>query len=223
MSVSISASLFDIDQMIVPWKGRDSLGNMLVLGNPLVPKDPDWDVPPLPGAEEEAKALADRLTVPVYIGSAADKARFMADARSADSLYIAAHATSDPREPLTGGFVMLSGPNPDQAFLRAKEVSTMGLKASIAVLSACQTGLGMAHEGGTIGLARSFQKGGVPRVVMSLWSVSDEATVYLMDRFSEHMLTQPPSEALRLAMLDARKRYDDPSLWAPFTLFGTPR
>jgi hypothetical protein len=223
MSVSISASLFDVDQMIRPWAGRKSLGNMLVLGNPVVPKDPNWDVPPLPGAEDEAKALAGRLGVPVYVGAAADKARFMADASAADSLYIAAHATSDPREPLTGGFVMLSGPDTDQAFLRAKEVQTMGLSASIAVLSACQTGLGMAHEGGTIGLARSFQKSGVPRVVMSLWSVSDEATVYLMDRFSEHMMTAVPAEAMRLAMLDARARYDDPSLWAPFTIFGTPR
>lgn len=223
MSVSISASLFDVDQMIRPWSGRASLGKMLIFGDPLVPKSPDWDVPGLPGAAQEARSLADRLELPAFIGPDAAKSRFVSDARGATSLYIAAHATSDPREPLTGGFLMLSGPDADGAFLRAKEVQTMGLRANLVVLSACQTGLGMAHEGGTIGLARSFQKGGVPRVVMSLWSVSDEATVHLMDRFAAHMLEHTPSEALRLAMLDARKKYDDPSLWAPFTLFGTPR
>ena len=91
------------------------------------------------------------------------------------------------------------------------------------VLSACQSGLGFNHDGGVIGLARSFQKAGVPRVVMSLWSVSDEATLYLMDHFQLQAMANVPAEALRLAMLDTRKKYPDPALWAAFTLFGTPR
>ena len=118
---------------------------------------------------------------------------------------------------------MLAGPSPDEAFLTAGEVQQMRLQASLVVLSACQSGLGFAHDGGVIGLARAFQKAGVPRVVMSLWSVSDEATLYLMDRFQLTAMNNPPAEALRLAMLDARQKYPDPALWAPFTLFGTPR
>ena len=58
---------------------------------------------------------------------------------------------------------------------------------------------------------------------MSLWSVSDEATLYLMDRFQLAAMTNVPAEALRLAMLDARTKYPAPALWAPFTVFGTPR
>ena len=46
----------------------------------------------------------------------------------------------------------------------------------------------------------------MPRVVMSLWSVSDEATLYLMDRFQLTAMNNPPAEALRLPKLLTRLR-----------------
>lgn len=223
MSVTVSAGLFDLDQMMRPWRGRSEYGNMLVVGDPRVPTTPEWRVPPLPGAASEAALLAERAAVPALLGEAATKAAVLDRMGSARLLYFAAHGVSDPRAPLSGGFLMLAGPTPDEAFLTAGEVQQMRLQASLVVLSACQSGLGFAHEGGVIGLARAFQKAGVPRVVMSLWSVSDEATLYLMDRFQLAAMDNPPAEALRLAMLDTRQKYPDPALWAPFTLFGTPR
>ncbi|MBA3766613.1 MAG: CHAT domain-containing protein, partial [Acidobacteria bacterium] len=87
----------------------------------------------------------------------------------------------------------------------------------------CQTGLGKVHDAGVIGLSRAFQIAGVPRVVMSLWSVNDKATAELMKSFVKYLQTHMPSEALRLAMLDVRKRRPEPSQWASFVLFGTPR
>jgi hypothetical protein len=223
MSITVSAGLFDLDQMIRPWTGLDEYVDPLVVGDPLVPASPDWKVPLLPGAASEARMLADRVAAEALIGEAATKTAVLARMRSARMLYFAAHGVSDPRAPLTGGFLMLSGPSPDQAFLTAGEVQQMSLRANLVVLSACQSGLGFNHDGGVIGLARSFQKAGVPRVVMSLWSVSDEATLYLMDRFQLQAMANVPAEALRLAMLDTRKKYPDPALWAAFTLFGTPR
>jgi hypothetical protein len=223
MSVTVSAGLFDLDQMLRPWRGRSEYGNMLVVGDPRVPTTPEWRVPPLPGAASEAALLAERAAVPALLGEAATKAAVLDRMGSARLLYFAAHGVSDPRAPLSGGFLMLAGPSPDEAFLTAGEVQQMRLQASLVVLSACQSGLGFAHDGGVIGLARAFQKAGVPRVVMSLWSVSDEATLYLLDRFQLAAMNNPPAEALRLAMLDTRQKYPDPALWAPFTLFGTPR
>jgi CHAT domain-containing protein len=209
--------------MIRPWGGLDEYQSLLVVGDPLVPVSPDWKVPRLPGAAREAQMLAERVAADALIGEAATKAAVVDQMGYARLLYFAAHGVSDPRQPLTGGFLMLSGPNPDQAFLTAGEVQRMQLEANLVVLSACQSGLGFNHDGGVIGLARSFQKAGVPRVVMSLWSVSDEATLYLMDRFQLAAMVHVPAEALRLAMLDTRKKYPDPALWAAFTLFGTPR
>lgn len=223
MSVTVSAGLFDLDQMIRPWGGLEEYRNILLVGDPLVPSTPDWSVPRLPGAVKEAELLASRSNADALIGERAMKTAVVDVMESARILYFAAHGLSDPRKPLTGGFLMLSGPTPDDAFLTAGEVQQMDLQASLAVLSACQSGLGMEHDGGVIGLARSFQKAGVPRVVMSLWSVSDEATVYLMDRFQLAAMVYMPAEALRMAMIDTREKYPDPALWAPFTLFGTPR
>ena len=227
MSVSVSPGLFDLDQMLAGGR-RGRRGGALIVGDPVVPETPDWSVPRLPGAQAEAEALATHWDAQgrrhtLLLGEAATKEAVASRMESAELLYFAAHGISNPREPLTGGFLMLSGDSPETAFLTAKEVQSMRLSAELAVLSACQSGLGFNHDGGVIGLARSFQKAGVPRVVMSLWSVSDEATVLLMDRFRHHLDGNVAAEALRLAMLDARETYPEPALWAPFTLFGTPR
>lgn len=223
MSITVSAGLFDLDQMIRPWKGVEEYRDLLVVGDPRVPPSPDWKVAPLPGAASEALMLADLAAVDALVGDAATKSAVVSRMESARMLYFAAHGVSDPRQPLTGGFLMLAGPSPAEAFLTAGEVQKMQLEADLVVLSACQSGLGLNHEGGVIGLARAFQKAGAPRVVMSLWSVSDEATVYLMDHFQRAAMSKVPAEALRVAMLETRKKYPDPALWAPFTLFGTPR
>ncbi|WP_285712015.1 CHAT domain-containing protein [Erythrobacter oryzae] len=223
MSITVSAGLFDLDQMIRPWAGLDEYLSLLVVGDPRVPTTPDWRVPPLPGAAREAQMLAERVSAEPLLGEAATKAAVMERMRSARMLYFAAHGVSDPRDPLAGGYLMLAGPTREEAFLTAGEVQRMRLRADLVVLSACQSGLGYNHDAGVIGLARAFQKAGAPRVVMSLWSVSDEATLYLMDRFQLAAMQHMPAEALRLAMLDARKKYPEPALWAAFTLFGTPR
>ncbi len=222
-SISIASSLFDVDQMVLPWRGRGEFDNALIVGNPTVPDIPDWQVSSLQGAEREAEMLAAAVGADALTGREATRALVAERMLSASVLYIAAHGASNPRDPLRGGFLMLSGEDENSAFLRAGELQTWRLRASLAVLSACQSGLGMNHEGGVIGLARSFQKAGVPRVVMSLWSVEDGATLYMMRSFQRHVMTTIPAEALRLAMLETREQFPDPALWASFTLFGTPR
>ena len=229
VTVSVSAGLFDVDQMIAPWSGRAAFRNPLIVGDPVVPPDPRWRVARLPGAQMEANALATQLGTSALIGDEATKARIAPAMSSASAIYFAAHGISNPEEPLTGGFLMLAGADPPSAYLTAGEVTRSRLRAQLAVLSACQSGLGMIHDGGVIGLARSFQKAGVPRVVMSLWSVSDDATVMLMSSFNRHVMTMTPAAALRQAMLEARTALasedgeDIPAWWAPFVLFGTPR
>ena len=222
-SISVASGLFDIDQMVQPWGGRAEFDNPLIVGNPTVPFSPDWRVASLPGAEREAEMMADAVGADALTGREATRTIVAERMPGASILYIAAHGVSNPRDPLRGGFLMLSGPSEEEAFLRAGDLQTWPLTASLAVLSACQSGLGMNHDGGVIGLARSFQKAGVPRVVMSLWSVADGPTLFLMERFQEHVMQQIPAEALRLAMIEARARYPDPALWASFSLFGTPR
>ena len=96
------------------------------------------------------------------------------------------------------------------------------------MLSACQTALGKEIKGeGLVGLTRAFMYAGAPRVVASLWQVSDLATAELMKAFYHGMLQQhlPPASALRAAQLHLSRdpRWAAPYFWAGFVLQGEYR
>jgi CHAT domain-containing protein len=74
----------------------------------------------------------------------------------------------------------------------------------LAVLSACETGLGDVAGGeGTFGLQRAFHLAGTRDVVASLWKVPDRPTAALMALFYRNLWDKelPPVEALRQAQL----------------------
>ncbi|HEY0320353.1 MAG TPA: CHAT domain-containing protein [Pyrinomonadaceae bacterium] len=221
MSVSVVPNLFDIEDNTKAWTPR--YRNPLVVGNPYFPPDANWKVPPLPGAEEEALAIAKMINARPLIRRRATKRRVMARAANADFLYFATHGIASSDDPLTGGFLFLTDRSLTKGFWTAKEIQSSRLTAQLAVLSACQTGLGKIHDAGVIGLSRAFQIAGVPRVVMSLWSVNDKATAELMKSFVKYLRSNVPSEALRLAMLEVKRDRPQLSQWASFVLFGTPR
>jgi CHAT domain-containing protein len=75
----------------------------------------------------------------------------------------------------------------------------------LAVLSACETGLGDVAGGeGTFGLQRAFHLAGTRDVIASLWKVPDRATAALMALFYQNFWDKqlPPIEALRHAQLE---------------------
>src|SRR5207302_619667 len=78
----------------------------------------------------------------------------------------------------------------------------------LAVLSACETGLGDVADGeGTFGLQRAFHYAGTTDVVASLWKVPDESTAALMSLFYRKLWAEDlsPMEALREAQLEIYK------------------
>jgi CHAT domain-containing protein/tetratricopeptide (TPR) repeat protein len=131
-------------------------------------------------------------------------------------------------------------PTPDDdGILTALEIADLDLEGvELAVLSACETGLGQVAGGdGVLGLQRAFQLAGAKTTVTSLWQVPDEATGSLMTRFYENRLKQgmPALKALREAQLwvlndgveagvlkEAPRsgRRTPPLFWAAFVLAG---
>ena len=93
------------------------------------------------------------------------------------------------------------------------------------MLSGCRTALGKDVRGeGLIGLTGGFMYAGTPRVAVSLWPVSDEATAELMRLFYQGMFEKGlrPSAALQAAQaaMWRIKWWSAPYYWAGFILQG---
>jgi CHAT domain-containing protein/tetratricopeptide (TPR) repeat protein len=93
----------------------------------------------------------------------------------------------------------------DHGILTAEAIAGLPLyRLELAVLSACETGLGEVAGGeGVFGLQRAFHLAGAKNVIASLWKVDDQATAALMALFYDKLWRQkmPASEALRQAQL----------------------
>lgn len=236
MSFSIAPSLFElmVSNAINKKKIRNySWNKALFVANPNYAKDSIWDFPDLPGALDEVKKISAFLpkdTYTVVTGEEATKQYIKNDICSYDLLYFATHGISNANTPLDHSFLVLAKDGKESSFYTMKEImnqrNTCLLKANLVVLSACQTGLGKAHEGGIIGLSRAFQIAGANHVVMSLWSINDAETAKLMVLFFNQLRNEnklQPHEALRLAAIKYKNTInEDPKYWASFSIFGVP-
>jgi CHAT domain-containing protein len=100
----------------------------------------------------------------------------------------------------------------NDGILTALEMESLDLHdVNLAVLSACQTGLGKTSSGeGVIGLQRAMQVAGVKTAVTSLWKVDDNATKTLMIEFYKNLWEKKLAklDAFRQAQLTMISEYD---------------
>ena len=124
-------------------------------------------------------------------------------------------STTSGRNPLLLSGVVCAGANlaretekpgkpiGDGGILTAEAIASLPLqRLELAVLSACETGLGeLAGGEGVFGLQRAFHIAGTRNVVASLWKIDDQATAALMRLFYHHLWIEKksPLQALRQA------------------------
>ena len=200
------------------------------------------------GTEESFKALSGKRTSIIHLAThgsyitptAAEKQRKrdmmkrLTFLRAGDD-----RQSSEEDEALTRSFLVMSGgkmlwtsdsipEGVDDGLLTAQEISRLDLRGcDLAVLSACETGLGDISSEGVMGLQRGFKKAGVQSIVMSLWKVADRPTQEFMTEFYRHLTA---GEGKRTSFLAAQRflkeKYptnlpDDesrPPYWASFIL-----
>jgi CHAT domain-containing protein/tetratricopeptide (TPR) repeat protein len=182
--------------------------NALLVGDP---QPRAFNMPPLPGAEDEVQVIGEIITHKVsgqafpYHGIAATLPALLDGLKTYGAtlthVHFACHGQADLNDPYTSGLLLAQG---DRLMARTLLDSTVVHleQLRVAVLSACQTALtGTELPDEVIGLPAGWLQAGAMAVLASLWPVSDHKTVALMTKFYElHLLDKcDPVESLWLA------------------------
>jgi CHAT domain-containing protein len=140
-------------------------------------------------------------------------------------LHFATHGIVDEVSPELSR-IYLQESDKEDGNIFSGEIFNLKLNADLAVLSACETGLGKYSKGeGVIGLSRALVYAGARSIVVSFWPVADESTAQLMTEFYRQLVGRAgvsPRVALRTAKLKlgGGQPYGAPYYWAPFVLIG---
>lgn len=241
-----SVEIINLTNLKTLLKSREStpISSALLLGRPLYYQNNESvnseastfrsGVNDLPGTETEIlkiqKSLeAENITCEVLLKGDADESHLKV-AKSADIIHFATHGFFDAKsnsDPMIASGLLLAGLDAEKEsednVLTAYEASLLDLtKTQIAVLSACETGLGTIEDGeGVYGLQRAFEVAGVRYVLMSMWKVDDQATQELMTfMYQEFAKTNNLRAAFNHAQIELRKTHPEVSKWGAFKLIG---
>lgn len=162
-----------------------------------------------------------------FLGPDASEQAFKANSDNSRILHLAMHALTNDINPLYSQLIFSeSTDSTEDGNLHAYELYNMQLNADLAVLSACNTGVGKLQSGeGIMSLARAFKYAGCPNIVMSLWKANDESTKEIMVDFHKNL---KEGEGKGLALENAKKnflatcdqKFTHPYYWATFVLIG---
>ncbi|KYG84379.1 hypothetical protein AWW67_04525 [Roseivirga seohaensis] len=178
----------------------------------------------LPGTDREIKYLQSKIEGDYYLGNEGTKSVFLKTAKDYDVLHLAIHGLADS----TGKYESKLIFNGKDNVLKTSDLYLAGLQARLAILSACESGVGEINKGeGAFSIARGFAIVGVPSIVMSLWSVNDKVTSELM--VNTHKLLNekvPINRAIGQTKRDYLQNSDNytahPYYWAAFISLGSP-
>jgi CHAT domain-containing protein/Tfp pilus assembly protein PilF len=178
-------------------------------------------------APREVEKISRFVDTDAFTGAEATEHLFKESGNEYNILHFATHGMVEDKNSLYSR-IAFSPPQDslEDGMLHTYELFSMKLSADLAVLSACNTGMGELVRGeGIMSLARGFMYAGCPSIVMSLWSVNDEASAAIMEEFYRHLAEgMTKDESLRSAKIDylqkAEGRQAHPYYWAAHVLIG---
>lgn len=171
-----------------------------------------------PFIEEEVQVVASVLPeVRVLFGSDATEEALREFGQRSRLIHIASHGYFRQDSPMFSSIKLAD------SYLALYDLYHMNLPAELLTLSGCVTGLNVVAGGDELlGLTRGLLYAGAQSLLLSLWEVDDRSTSELMKEFYGFLMRGwRKADALRLAMLELRKRCPHPYYWAPFKLIGS--
>jgi tetratricopeptide (TPR) repeat protein len=179
-------------------------------------------IPPLPGAQREAAAVA-RFGHATVISRARATERWLKNTPLAgfDVVHFATHAVVDEHT-LTGTGLFLAAGGGEDGFVTPAELATLELNAKLVVLSSCQTGNGFVARGeGSLGLVAPLLAAGARSVLATRWVIEDDDPLPLVRAFYEGLADSlDVGDALWQAKRKLLAAGAPARQWAGFTLFG---
>ena len=163
----------------------------------------------------------------IFVGAEASESKFLEQAPKSNIIHIASHAIANDKNP-NQSVILFSNENDrdKDALLNLSEIYSLNLNADLAVMSACNTGVGKVKQGeGVMSLGRAFLFAGCNSVIMNLWLANDESSSLIMQSFYKYTAQEmPKDEALRKAKLDYLNNADaltaHPYFWANMVAVG---
>ncbi|KAF4435986.1 tetratricopeptide repeat domain protein [Fusarium austroafricanum] len=153
----------------------------------------------LPSAKVEIEAIRQLISNTMALnGGEAKKEKFSAHLGNYRVLHFAIHGSLSKEVPVLSAIHLSDSQN-----ITVEDSMCQDLRAELVVLSACNTGRGEVTNGhDMIGFARVLLAAGVKSVFVSLWSVDDDVTSFLMTRFYQHLEKEwSPAGTLQAAQL----------------------
>lgn len=179
----------------------------------------------LPGTATELKAIAKLFGQDqrIYLREQASEENVKAGALANYRIvHIASHGILEPHYQALA--LSLNPDAKEDGFVLHSEIVDLKLSADLVVLSACQTGNTRQRSAEPVaGLALALRTAGAHRVVVSLWSVDDDATARLMTDFYRPLVKEGASYGAALSEAKRQmitKGPAHPYYWAPFVLIG---
>lgn len=181
----------------------------------------------LEGALEESELISQLFPSKLYKGKNLSKEDFVTTASNYQLLHLAMHAQINDNQSNISR-LLFSNQDTEADDLYLEELYGLNLSADLAVLSACNTGVGNNNSGSEMeSFQRAFTFAGIPATVASLWEVPDQPTKEIMVNFYKNLKDGlPKSEALKEAKITFKNEYKgtklaQPYYWAGFVLYGT--
>jgi len=187
-------------------------------------------LPVLKASENEIKSLSKVCKGKYLVDEEATETNFKSFGASYDVLHLAVHGKSDSAEMHASCLYFNNARDTmNDGILYPYELYNTPLNAKLAVLSACETGIGKMQAGeGLLSMGWGFAYAGCESLVLSLWKANDLSTSIIMKSFYQEVIKKEDiDKALSKSKIKYLEKADEytahPSNWATFIIYGNTK